>query len=459
MKPTPVISLRCPDCGARSRRLGPVRGTGGCGKCGARLIIDRAPKRSASPRPVASGAAKTRATKRLEEVRRHLEGFGCTVGIHGGAVIVGDRVLQVPQFVGDGAAERAIDSVVMEHFADRLLRTVDSQLGARRDGMTIDLNRRVAAVDLRVRGHLVARVSASRWWEDPGRRASGTGNFVTAGPQWDAVREHVHGPSLASSTDEAYGADLLQALEGLDIEPALPMRYAFSDTLQPQLKFLGESASRRIRSERSLAFGHVVHVRAKSGFELAFSPVLQDRGRPEVGVAYQDAKGRISLRMRVAGRSDPLAIQVPAGSGSSRVDRAWVCALLIFAELTCPPDLDHLRPATPARVAARQPARSGVASRLTTAERRRPPASRSVAPRAFEPIGETSRWMSSYVAGHRRQLPPGHAASDDAITAASAAGISLRSGETWVSPHVRGMPPGISLHFGWKAPSALGGKR
>ncbi|MSW52867.1 MAG: hypothetical protein F2817_18515 [Actinobacteria bacterium] len=178
-----------------------------------------------------------------------------------------------------------------------------------------------------------------------------------------------------------------------------------------------------------------------------------DRGRPEIDVTYTEGNRPVQLRMRASGRSDPLAVRAHVDEDTPAIGRAWAAALIAFAALTSPKDLDQVRPRTTGPKPPAHPGRSGVSSRITDSERRL--RSAPVTSRAFEPIGETARLMASYVVGHRRQLQPGQQPGDDALANAAAAGIVLRGGETWVTPHTRGADPNLRLHFTWNAPPIL----
>ena len=70
-------------------------------------------------------------------------------------------------------------------------------------------------------------------------------------------------------------------------------------------------------------------------------------------------------------------------------------------------------------------------------------------PHGFTPLGETARFLGSYVAGHRRQLPLDWTHRDEAAANAARYGIRLADHETWVEPHTRGMPQEARLHFRW----------
>src|SRR5439155_9856983 len=103
-----------------------------------------------------------------------------------------------------------------------------------------------------------------------------------------------------------------------------------------------------------------------------------------------------------------------------------------YAELTCP---------APAPVSERRPAeRSQAVSgrRRSTSRTRDARALKSgsiTLPRGFTPLGETARFLGSYVAGHRRQLPLDWTHSDEAAANAAKYGIRLADHETWVEPH------------------------
>lgn len=377
-----------------------------------------------------------------------------------GQLAVDGRPVWVPSLTVRDPLERTVDSVVASRFADRLVAAVEREIEAGAHDLRIAIDRTADRVVVADGREIIAFVSATRWLRYKNRTVGGTGNFLRPGPQWNALRRHAQRGRRRRSPGQAEtGRAQPASLPEIEALPVLTdaqseLHYAFPDGVSQQLVTLGTDASRRLRLERSLSFGHVVHVRSTDGPEAVFSPVHLDRGRPEIDVMFRDGGSAMSLRLRVTGRGDPLPVRAPVGRSAKAVARAWTFALVAFADLTTPPDLDHLRSTHPSRPPSRHPGRSGVSSRATAAERR-PAAKRLAAPRTFQPIGETSRWISSYVAGHRRVLPPGHQAGPEALAAAAAAGITLRPGETWVTPHVRGTPPDIRLHFAWHAPKAL----
>jgi hypothetical protein len=59
------------------------------------------------------------------------------------------------------------------------------------------------------------------------------------------------------------------------------------------------------------------------------------------------------------------------------------------------------------------------------------------------------------VAGHRRRLLDGQHASREAHLRASRVGIQLGGHETYVQPHVRGVPAQERLEFRWSGPKIL----
>lgn len=77
-------------------------------------------------------------------------------------------------------------------------------------------------------------------------------------------------------------------------------------------------------------------------------------------------------------------------------------------------------------------------------------------PGNLEPIGRWTSYSGSFVAGHRRRLNDGQTASNEACDRARQVGITLRSRETWVRPHARGIPDGLEMRFRWNAPEELG---
>ncbi len=136
-----------------------------------------------------------------------------------------------------------------------------------------------------------------------------------------------------------------------------------------------------------------------------------------------------------------------------QVALTWTLALDAYAEISCIP---RPRPRTRQAAARTVPARRSI--RSTTRDTRsapRPPSDPGALPNTLRALGQTTHYLASYVAGHRRRLQPGWEHSQEAVANAARFGITLRQDETWVQPHVRGVPPDAVLHFAWQPPEWL----
>lgn len=184
------------------------------------------------------------------------------------------------------------------------------------------------------------------------------------------------------------------------------------ESLPEDLRKRALDASWRLRRERTLEFGHPVVVRLPDA-EIKVEPIPH---APPARVPYT-FRGRggttIVGALRLKSQSDPLATESPATASPEDAGHAWATALITYAELTC--------------VAGSAP---------------------EISP-AFVPTHGTRHILASYVVGHRRRLPDGHSAGDDAKAHAERIGVALGRHETWVRPHARGVPAAAELVFDW----------
>lgn len=475
---TAKVAIECTRCRRGGSRLwsdGPSYACDACGTdrlrvTGPDIRIPGRPKKKKEPAAAGTKRGTTENTVQAEVqgVAEHVATFlqvaGIEVSVVGDDLELNGQRISLRVLSGQRVEQRTLNAVVARHFSDRLLKAAQASLEHPRGGLELRQQPKSPVVEVRYRSKNVAFVSAAGW-TSPSTERSGVGNFLTSGTHWEELR-------VLTGLEPAEGLETDTASKGeaevsTPKAPRPPIRdgvgfvhYDFPVNLSTEVQDLAEAASSKIRTGRSLAFGHAVHMRGASGFELTFSPIAAPRGRPEVEVVFVEEAVAQSFRMRVSAIGDPLPVWAPeATTEDDRLTRGWALALVAFAELTCPPTLDHLRAPKGTsdgnrRASSAAPGRSGVASRSTDPERRmsREPSRRR---RTLEPTGETARWLASYVAGHRRKLQAGQEASASATANAATVGIALRSGETWVSPHTRGMPPGIRLHFGWNAPKAF----
>jgi hypothetical protein len=181
---------------------------------------------------------------------------------------------------------------------------------------------------------------------------------------------------------------------------------------------------------------------------LQFSPLTL---RPlEVPFVLERGQERFTGAIWLSAGTDPLPCRWQQSSDVSTLAMAWALALTAYAELTCvSPRFATPRP--PNSTSSRRSLRSRVGTSRSFPSRSESAA--SGLPAGFRPRGDTARFLASYVAGHRRRLQPGQHHSAEAAANATAVGITLRPGETWVQPHVRGVPADAILHFAWSGPS------
>jgi hypothetical protein len=237
-------------------------------------------------------------------------------------------------------------------------------------------------------------------------------------------------------------------------QPRIQVMASLPASIGPGAAAAALAASERIRTQRTLAFGHGVVLRSGED-RIRFEPITSEGGRVEAPFSWSPAGAapfHAALRLRTP--DDPLAIAFRDGVSESELAFAWIVALAAFAELTCVDIIEPSRPRLDRAPAVAQPQpRAGGGART---RRPRGVARPSMFSPALQPIGATTQVIASYVAGHRRRLRPGQRSSDEAKAAARAVGIELQPGETWVRPHARGLPDDAELQFSWRIPRELG---
>ncbi len=129
-------------------------------------------------------------------------------------------------------------------------------------------------------------------------------------------------------------------------------------------------------------------------------------------------------------------------SGEDAV-RAWITALLGFADATCFKS-EGTSHGTSGTAGSRPP---------SPGHRLRGPsgthAGRHSWPHHLQPVGEWTQYAGSYVAAHRRRLSNDQDHSDEARERAWQVGIILKPHETWVQAHTR-------VNLAWQASSFAG---
>jgi len=270
------------------------------------------------------------------------------------------------------------------------------------------------------------------------------GNFLRDGAHWEVVHERVITKLSKLRTSDESSSPADKSAKLLIEMPA---------TVSHEVRKAATAASTRLRTERTLAFGHPVLLSAP-GYRLRFEPVTT-RGRAvELPYSFQrDGGTAVNVALRLKAPNDPMAIRYTDGTDPNELVSAWAAGLAGFAELTCvaAPSQTVERPALETR-----PERGPQATPRQAAPRH--PGNRDgglVLPVTLRPIGRTIAYAASYVAGHRRRLRQGQSSSAEARTAAAEAGIALREHETWVRPHARGMPDDAALEFAWRPPAEL----
>jgi hypothetical protein len=218
-------------------------------------------------------------------------------------------------------------------------------------------------------------------------------------------------------------------------------------SIDPALADACINASRQIRLERQVAYERPVSLQYADGI-LMLRPIVSYGSRLQV--PFRLDRGRTSIEGDlILADHDPLPLLIGANVTDEDVLTAWAYALIGFADAACV----QIELGTPRRSERRLPGQTSAhrsQRQIPTAPRRRH------WPSHLEPIGEWAPYSGSFVAGHRRHLPEGWAASEEAHERARRVGIVLRVDETWVKPHARGIPEGIEMRFRWRAPGVLG---
>lgn len=335
----------------------------------------------------------------------------------------------------DDNARRWIDAFVATHFADRLTsaarREIYDSSALRFVGGNIDV--------ITATGARVVRIMATRaYFEDAPEPLEA--NFLCSGRHWETVR--------AACRVAAEGTDPHRiAAKGLH-------RWLPED-VDADVAASAYGASRRLREDRTRAFEHAIRVDV-AGASLRFSPVTTIGGRISVEFVYDRGTEALAGALRLGVVDDLMACVWHQPTGVDTLALVWALSLEVYAELTCivmPAGPTDGRTRSASAPGQRRGERRSEAPRVRPRESRADPA--AVIPATLRPQGATARFLASYVAGHRRRLHLGWQRSPDAEANAAKFGIRLGDNETWVQPHVRGVPPDAILHFTWRAPDWL----
>ena len=281
-------------------------------------------------------------------------------------------------------------------------------------------------------------------------------NFLTPGPHWQQVANVLHDAEAelaAEQKREQQARAVAEATAAVDAgqRRATPRRRidVLPAHLPPQLIDACLHASRRIRLERQVAYDRPVVLKIDVG-ELTLLPIAGTE--PRLRMPFRLNTGTEGLNGElVLGDSDPLPILTGQGVADNDAFAAWTCALLGFADATCIELVPVEGRARREPEGQRRPSRGTSHDRPATQIAPR----RQKWPKNLEPVGHWVRFSGSFVAGHRRHLNDGQAASDEARDRARQVGITLRPHETWVRPHARGVPDDIEMRFRWHPQTAL----
>jgi hypothetical protein len=282
---------------------------------------------------------------------------------------------------------------------------------------------------------VISPPTSTRRWPPPVN-----GNFLARGRHWSSVRETllrtVPSPSRKPSRDPVGEPASIRIISELPV------------AVTGELRELAVIASQLIREERTIAFGHSVEL-AFDAERITFAPIRDGRGAVEAPFHYRSQLGELRAALRLKSPRDPMVIAVEHAGSEEVIARGWVTALVAFADLTCVPQSDSdsdftTRPRD-------RPGRSSASPTQATAVRRGQTSISS----ALTPSAHTAQLLASYVVGHRRKLRTGQRASPEARREAERAGIAVRPNETWVRPHMRGVPDDIVLTFIWTPPAVL----
>lgn len=282
-------------------------------------------------------------------------------------------------------------------------------------------------------------------------------NFLLSGPHWQQVADILDAaePELMAEWKREQEAKV--AAEEAEAAAAAERRRAaarrrivqFPDDLAPGLIEACLDASRRIRLERQVAYERPVVLECDVG-ELTLLPIAGTESRLLMPFRLHSGMDRLHGEL-VLGDHDPLALLIGADVADENAITAWTFALLGFAAATCI-ELEPVE-STVHRGSAGQKRLTSLASHdgpsLPTLPRKQP------WPKHLQPIGRWVLYSGSFVAGHRRHLNVGQAASDEAHDRARRVGITLRTHETWVRPYARGVPDGIEMRFRWHTSPVL----
>jgi hypothetical protein len=416
-----------------------------------------------SARPVAVAGQSKQLAYRPSGIDSLLEffraaGIDAQLGAAGRLWVDGSQIASPTRVPSPETTEwiNTVNEIALEYVRDKFIGAVEANAGFGTDfaASLLPLEKGVAIMrgDERLAVIHPAHASIAH------RRRFIYANFLTAGSHWQQVANALRQPSgggLAGARD----AEAKLAAGQKDKRKAKAAKGGarrrridqLPGDLPPELINACLNASRRIRLERQLDYGDAPVILESDAGELTLLPITRTESRLLVPFCLSTGAESLNGEL-ILGDRDPLPLLISQGVAYADAITAWTCALLGFADATCI-KLDlagqaaRREPARPRR-RPRSPASQPRPSTPALPRRRRWPS-------YLEPVGHTIRYIDSLVAGHRRCLPDGWRASDEARDRARRIGIRLNSHETWVQPHTRGLPHGIEMRFLWHAPTEL----
>jgi hypothetical protein len=387
---------------------------------------------------------RRRVTERTEAITRFIRAAGVSVEIASDFLVVdGRRSIRIDALANaQFTVNQFIDAIVARSCPRVLLEQLRRQLEPLLERhLTVKFDRRTNTFLIRDASHgTLGKLRATS--ASVGSVPLASSNYLLPGRQWDEVRRRL---SAASTPDEDDAAQP-DPIGPPTVESPRPSKELVTSP-PPGLEAFEVAqaldASRRLRTERQVAYGQDV-VLVLSDAELTLHPVA---GKPgAIVLPFRASFNNVATEgsILLQGSDDPLGVILESGLLLPVRARTWFLALTGAAAATCfeadpsPPPASKHRAAT-----------IGRRSRRGTGGDRDLPLRGPKWPSELEPIGHWTHHGPCVVVGHRRHLSRG-TASAEAVKRAQSVGISLRPGETWGQPHVRGGAHIDELRFRWR---------
>jgi hypothetical protein len=394
---------------------------------------------------------KTQAERRRRRKKHHLDQLGArleSIGMHRPSRLVLERL-------ADGKNSKIgelVDEVAMEIGADDRIRARLEGRWPSSDDQAIVVWRR--GLLLTKAEQPVALVCPSHASISGGVRIRGP--FVQSGEHWRSLWSAlgVGGPPVDADVEADVGEVSLRPEHHAGLDPILDLSQRVSSAELSKAK----RASRRLREDRSLALPIPAVIRS-SGLQLRFFPIRREGNAPIVPFEYLEEDKSSSEKGVIFLASPETPISIGLLNAPEEIwGRVAVTVLEAFADLTC---FDGV---TPERAKGSSETTNMGPTVPRPAENDGPPPSTSSQPPRSAPrnrrgsawgqslimVGDDPLRGASVVLGHIRRLGPDRQASSEAVKRARDLGISLKPGETWVSPHTRGAGESSVLRFEWK---------